>query len=785
MGSEVQEDKMARKNLKKLFVEMVAQRGEVLALFVWIGVCAYLFLCLVPFWDSPPRWVGPVGQSIAGGLRKLFGWEAWIFPFALGGLAWAKTEGWLTWDRQGLRRTAGFGLAGITALGFGGLAGPSVAGIVGHSLGQIIENHVGLAGAWVLLTIGGAIAVYLLELDDKFVEAGAKLGGRGWQVAAGKIRGLGSLLSGKFSDLKLTVAGLLHRNETGPTSIPLPETEDFRGQGGPQDILEPGDVGFPGQDENQEARNEVEDDEDAGDEGDEADSEMGLGASTSQEILEDEKSEDDENLNAPPADKDRKDDKHSQTKLIQVSPPGLDMLGSDKELDKSGSSMLQETQARLLETLSTFGIEAKPVGVVAGPSVTRFELKPAPGVKVSKFHALADDIALALEASPVRVVAPVPGKAAVGIEIPNPKRTKVSLRSVLSAPEAKNNPSPLMFSVGQSMSGESVVADLPDMPHLLVGGATGSGKSAFVHSLIVSLLSRSTPDQVRFLLVDPKRVELAPYAGMPHLVCPVITEPKRAAQAIRGLVREMEHRYTVFAKNGVRDLGSYWEKVQKHKPNAQRMPAIVVVIDELADLMLVAAAQVENAIARLAQMARGVGIHLIFATQNPTVTVITGTIKANFPSRIALRVSSMVYSRIILDVNGAEKLLGRGDMLYHPSGMPSPERIQGCFVAQEEIRRIVAYWKGRCPTNYLMEDIGEDVQEIDTEENEETDEMYAKAVRLVQEAGTGSTSFLQRRLSIGYGRAARILDQMELKGIVGPARGSKAREIMIPGEAAE
>lgn len=777
-GLEVREDKMARKNLKKLFVEMVAQRGELLALFIWIGMCAYLLLCLVPFWESPPRWVGPVGQSLAGGLRRLFGWEAWLIPFVLSGLAWAKTEGWLAWDRQGFRRTAGFGLAGLTALGFGGLAGPSVAGIVGLSLGQIIEKYFGLAGAWVLLTIGGAVAVYLLELDGRFIEAGAKIGGRGWQAAAGKINGLGTALSNGLSELRLAVAGLMHRNPTGSTTIPLPETEDSHESESPQDILEPTDVEFP-------SRDETQDDDEA--DGDEEDSDMGLEASEAQELVEEEETEvdEDEIVDGTSVDDDSKESTGSQLKPIQVSPPGLDMLGSDKELDKSGSSLLQETQSRLLETLSTFGIEAKPVGVVAGPSVTRFELKPAPGIKVSKFHALADDIALALEASPVRVVTPVPGKAAVGIEIPNPKRTKVSLRSVLSALEAKNDPSPLLFSIGQSMSGDSVVADLPDMPHLLVGGATGSGKSAFIHSLIVSLLSRSTPDQVRFLLVDPKRVELAPYAGMPHLVCPVITEPKRAAQAIRGLVKEMEHRYTVFAKNGVRDLASYWEKVQKRQPKAPRLPAIVVVIDELADLMLVAAAQVENAIARLAQMARGVGIHLIFATQNPTVTVITGTIKANFPSRIALRVSSMVYSRIILDVNGAEKLLGRGDMLYHPSGMPSPERIQGCFVAQDEIRRIVAYWKGRCPTNYLMEDIGEDVQEMATGLDEEVDEMYTKAVHLVQEAGSASTSFLQRRLSIGYGRAARILDQMEQKGVVGPARGSKAREVMTPGEAAE
>lgn len=458
---------------------------------------------------------------------------------------------------------------------------------------------------------------------------------------------------------------------------------------------------------------------------------------------------------------------------------------------------LRNNSRRLAQTLTSFGVDAQPGDVVRGPSVTRYEFTLSQGVKLSKITNLQDDIALALGASGVRI-APIPDKiSVVGIEVPNKLVSPVSIRTVLESTEFTTHPSTTAFAVGKDISGRNIIGNISKLPHVLIAGTTGSGKSVCTNSLIVSMLYKSTPEEVRFIMVDPKMVELAPYNGIPHLLIPVVTDPKKAAGALQWAVYEMMKRYKMFSEHGVKDLASY-NKIAAADETLKKLPSVVVVIDELADLMLVAAKEVEESICRVAQMGRAAGMHLVIATQRPSADVITGLMKANIPSRIAFAVASAMESRIILDTAGAEKLVGRGDMLYAPLGEGKPKRVQGCFISSEEIERIVNFVKENGETDYdesVIDKINAAVAEKEkgnakgggnapSEQSaaDEGDEMLPAAIDVVMETGQASVSMLQRRLKLGYSRAARIVDEMETRGIVGPFEGSKPRQILITKE---
>lgn len=451
-------------------------------------------------------------------------------------------------------------------------------------------------------------------------------------------------------------------------------------------------------------------------------------------------------------------------------------------LKKSGTrgKLTEGVQSELLEeTFQSFGIEAKVVNVSQGPVVTRYELQPAPGIKVSRITALADDLALALAAEDVRIEAPVPGKPVVGIEVPNKSTEAVLLRDVLESPEFAEHPSPVALALGKDIAGKPVIADLKKWLHVLVAGSTGSGKSVCLNAIIASILFRANPEVVKLLMVDPKRVELSGYDGIPHLISPVVTDPKKAAIALRWAVGEMERRYQLFADSGVRNIDMYLDSLKDVNPEEEpkeHLPYIVIIVDELADLMMVAASEVEDAICRLAQMARAAGMYLIIATQRPSVDVITGLIKANVPSRIAFAVSSQVDSRTILDMGGAERLIGKGDMLYYPIGANKPVRAQGAWISDKEVEALVEYWQKQGEPEY-QENVVEGKLEISVDEGED-DELLADAIRLVVENGQASISMLQRRFRIGYSRAARLIDVMEVRGIVGSYQGSKPREVL-------
>jgi DNA segregation ATPase FtsK/SpoIIIE-like protein len=453
----------------------------------------------------------------------------------------------------------------------------------------------------------------------------------------------------------------------------------------------------------------------------------------------------------------------------------VDDVNDKAEVDFEGVSRT------LKETLTSFGVDANVVGINPGPTVTQYEVQPASGVKITAIASLADDLALALKCGQVRVVAPIPGKATVGIEVPNTKGRVVTLKELIRQDVFLDSSKKLSVALGKDISGATFVAGLKEMPHVIIAGSTGSGKSVCVNTLIASLIFKYTPEELRLILVDPKRVEMTIYQGLPHLALPVMNDSKEAHLALKWLVREMEERYELLAKMGARDIDSYNVKVAQKRAGGETdlypMYYIVVLVDELADLMMVAKDQVEESITRLAQMARAVGIHLVLATQRPSVEVITGIIKANFPSRIAFQVASKVDSRTILDMNGAESLLGRGDMLYLPPGVPKPFRLQGAFVTIEEIERLVEFWKAQGGPQYSA-DMHATKNNKDVVMEESQDDLYNEAVQIILRSKQASTSFLQRRLKVGYSRAARLLDDMELRGIVGPADGNKPRKIM-------
>ena len=459
-------------------------------------------------------------------------------------------------------------------------------------------------------------------------------------------------------------------------------------------------------------------------------------------------------------------------------------LGNKKNM-KGGAKALTDTAAKLQKTLYSFGGSAKVENVTVGPTITRYELKPAEGVRVSKIANLSDDIALNLAAETIRIEAPIPGKQAVGIEVPNKEKEAVHLRETIESDEFENNKSKLSVALGKDVAGKTVVADIAKMPHVLIAGATGSGKSVCINTIITSIIYNAKPSEVKLVMVDPKVVDLSVYNGIPHLLIPVVTDPKKAAGAFAWAVQEMENRYSLFASKGVRDLKGYNAAIE----DGLKMPQIVIIIDELADLMMVAAKDVEDAICRLAQKARAAGMHLVIATQRPSVDVITGLIKANVPSRIAFSVSSQIDSRTILDMVGAEKLLGKGDMLYYPAGATKPMRVQGAFVSDNEVEKIVDFVKSNGEAKY-SEDIinsiekanSSDREKEEMDEDDDTDPFLNEAIETVIDIGQASASFIQRRFKVGYARAGRIIDQMEARGIISGYEGSKPRQVLMSRE---
>ena len=470
--------------------------------------------------------------------------------------------------------------------------------------------------------------------------------------------------------------------------------------------------------------------------------------------------------------------------------PPIELLskGSPKTI-KGGAKALTDIATKLQKTLYSFGVQAKVENVSVGPAITRYELKPAEGVRVSKIANLADDIALNLAAETIRIEAPIPGKQAVGIEVPNTEKETVHFRDVVESDEFQDSKSKLSVALGKDVAGNMAIADIAKMPHALIAGATGSGKSVCINTIISSIIYKAKPSEVKLVMVDPKVVELSVYNGIPHLLIPVVTDPRKAAGALAWAVQEMDNRYNVFAQKGVRDLKGYNALIEKEE-GVGKLPQIVIIIDELADLMMVAAKEVEDSICRLAQKARAAGMHLIIATQRPSVDVITGIIKANIPSRIAFAVSSQVDSRTILDQIGAEKLLGKGDMLFYPSGAPKPTRIQGAFVSDEEVEKIVSFVKSNGEAKY-SEDILESIEnnnktdkEIaeESEADDDTDPLLMDAIDVVVETGQASTSFIQRRFKVGYARAGRIIDQMEERGVISGYQGSKPRQVLMTPE---
>ena len=461
--------------------------------------------------------------------------------------------------------------------------------------------------------------------------------------------------------------------------------------------------------------------------------------------------------------------------------------GKDRTI-KGGKKAIADNATKLQKTLYNFGVSAKVENVSVGPAITRYELRPAEGVRVSKIANLADDIALNLAAESIRIEAPIPGKQAVGIEIPNKENEIVNLRDIIESDKFINSKSKLAFALGKDVAGEEIVTDIAKMPHVLIAGSTGSGKSVCINTLITSIIYKAKPSEVKLVLVDPKVVELSVYNGIPHLLIPVVTDPKKAAGALAWAVQEMVHRYELFATKGVRDIKGYNEALDKENDSA-KLPQIVIIIDELADLMMVAKNDVEDAICRLAQMARAAGMHLVIATQRPSVDVITGLIKANIPSRIAFAVSSQVDSRTILDMAGAEKLLGKGDMLFYPTGVSKPTRIQGAYISDKDVEKIVDFIKSNGTATY-SDEVLESIEKAnstekdlkDIEEDDDTDPLLNEAIETVIETQQASTSFIQRRFKVGYARAGRIIDQMEERGIISGYQGSKPREVLMSKE---
>jgi S-DNA-T family DNA segregation ATPase FtsK/SpoIIIE len=478
------------------------------------------------------------------------------------------------------------------------------------------------------------------------------------------------------------------------------------------------------------------------------------------------------------------DNSVDSTPIEEYKFPNISLLNVPKQKNNvSKLDDLQKGAQKLIETLESFNIQCNITQISKGPSITRYEIQPAPGIKVSKITSLQNDIAMNLASADIRIEAPIPGKSAIGIEVPNKEKSDVLFKTLVESKEFKDTKSKIPFALGKDIAGKNIIGSIEKMPHLLVAGATGSGKSVCINSLIMSILYKARPDEVKLILIDPKVVELSIYNGIPHLLIPVVTDPRKAANALNWAVSEMTVRYKIFAQNSVRDLLSYNEKMKNENRLDEKMPQIVIIIDELADLMQVAPGEVEECITRIAQLARACGIHLVVATQRPSVDVITGVIKANIPSRIAFAVSSYIDSRTILDASGAEKLLGKGDMLYHPMGIPKPIRIQGTFISDDEIKRVVEHIVQQ-KIQQKQNDVVAEIEKAPVA-NEKVDELLERALELVVEEGQASASYLQRRFSIGYNRAAKLIDALEERGIISGSQGSKPRNVLVTKEELE
>jgi DNA segregation ATPase FtsK/SpoIIIE-like protein len=770
-------------------VEFSSERKDELSGFLACSAAMLVFLALIP---REPNLLGPFGSGLQHLLVGGFGLGA----FLVAGLAVA--WGWVRMLKQQLHapsvKAAGWSLMLLSALSIlnlffdekvatGAYAGLYLSGLLGKAFGGLLLNYMAPAGVVLVALMLSGIALYLLEYEGMvknfFLQAYERTKIK-WLLRSAEDDGAAVVVEDDSERLRQIAEKAVKRIKKAPVvETAVAEAEEAApAEGKKEDELQL----MSSQDRDRAAelflkrRQEIKVAA--------AGPRVNVSASTD--------SITNENTAAQP-----------RTNLADYKMPPVSLL---KFIDGvvATPSDYQEISANLEKALASFGVSAKVVEVCPGPTVTRYEIALAPGVKMSRVVTLADDIALSAKVSSVRIEGPIPGKGTLGIEIPNLKAIPVAMRELIETDEFKNSSHKLIFAVGKDIGGSMIFANLAEMPHLMVAGTTGSGKSVCLNGIITSILFRAAPDEVKFLMVDPKRVELTPYDGIPHLIRPVVTNPKEAAGALRLMVETMEERYKKLAKAGMRKIDDYNEWVaerEKEKESApemsaeelasipkeepvERLPYIVVIVDELADLMMVSANEVESSIARLAQMARGVGIHLVIATQRPSVDVITGVIKANLPSRIAFQVSSKVDSRTILDSSGADALLGKGDMLYNPYNVSKPIRVQGCFLSSSEVGKVVAHVKGQADPVYdpRFQNLGDamgdgalkggDFSDVD-------DSIYEDAVGAVLRMGQGSTSVLQRKLRIGYGKAARLLDKMEAEGIIGPPDGNRPRKVLI------
>lgn len=743
-----------------------------------VALGAFGVLGLLACWSDA---TGPVGAALADGLRLLLGRAAIVVP--VGALVAAVA---LARPRRpdastgpgGLRSGLGVVLCGLGALGIvhtaGGAPGldgtreqlGAAGGLAGAALVAPLARAFGAAGAVVCAVGVGALGVVVLTGMPLHRLAG---------VVAGALRRAGAAVAVLVGRVRILAA-----DPAGEDAAPAPRTVRRPRSAAPSAGPDPGEVG-PGAD-----AEAGEDDEEPADPAGEA---AGSGSEGARVL---DVRDDPDRDPVPPS------------FVVPGAAAGDWKLPARDVLKRSSVRALDERGVReagevLVATLAEFGVEARLVGMTVGPTVTRYELELAPGVKVSRVTALTHDIAYAMASADVRILAPIPGRSAVGVEVPNRQRQLVTLGDVLASAEAQRATHPLEVGLGRDISGRTHMLDLSAMPHVLISGQTGAGKSSCINSIITSLLMRCTPEVVRLILIDPKRVELGQYDGLPHLLTSVVTNPKRAANALDWAVREMELRYDTLAEVGVRDIAAYnalWDNGELPTPERpdphggrtyERMPYIVVVVDELNDLMMVAARDVEHSICRIAQMARAVGIHLVIATQRPSVNVITGVIKANIPSRLAFRVTSIADSRVILDQAGAERLIGQGDMLLVTASSSKPVRIQGSWVDEECVRKVVAHWKRQATQLSYVEGLqGDDgTGGGGTGDVDEDDELLEEAMELVVRSGLGSTSMLQRKLRVGFARAGRLMDLLERRGVVGPSEGSKARAVLMTPEELE
>jgi len=695
-----------------------------------IGGILLVALALVAYLMLTGATGGIVGRMLAQNLRSGFGWLAWWLPALLG------AAGVLLlfdrWGWGGARRQVALLCATLFLLAFLGLFGTGAGGSTGVALASLGSRLIGPAGTGVLLGALwlGALAV----VTGSSLAAGARRGGQGVAQGAGSVTRQGATYVRRLRDWV----------------APMEEDEDEE----EEDLVPPPRLVVLGEESPVVVTEAITDDH-----------QPSLPAMAKPDPA----PEVPARYPSAPASPAAGDGTYRLPSLALLNRP-------DAPRTRRGRSAVERGQI-LVDTLKQFGVAVRLADVSQGPAVTRFEIVPPPGVKVSKILNLSDDIALSLAATGVRLEAPIPGKSAIGIEIANEEVATVWLREVLESRAFQDSPSPLTVALGKDIAGQPVVAALDAMPHLLVAGATGSGKSVLINSLILSLVYKARPDQLRLILIDPKVVELSIYGRLPHLVDQVVTEPKRASRALRWAVVEMERRYRLFAASGARDISRYNQAAD------EPLPYYVIIIDELADLMMVAPVEVEQSIARLAQMARAAGLHLVVATQRPSVDVITGTIKANIPSRIAFAVSSQVDSRTILDTAGAERLLGRGDMLFHPVGAAKPQRVQGAFVQEAEIERVMAAIASEARPEGAGAELWSGAADDDSPpEDAEEDARFVEAVEIVVESRQASASLLQRRMRVGYTRAARLVDRMEELGYVSAADGSRGREVRLSRE---